>query len=288
MRSNIVAKGAPLVIATLLGAFGAGSAVAQSPTNAQALLTDKFVVTGGVFVLDTDIKGNLNGQSTTNPEVDFDQTFGKASDATRGRLDALWRINPKHHLRFMYFNNRTTRSKVLDRDVAWGDATYKLGGNVEAESKFSVYALAYEYAFMRTPDYELAGSAGVHYTDMSLRLSGMATVANPDGSTSTSLNHIRSSSLPAPLPVLGLRGGWAVAPQWYLDAQAQVFKAKVNGYDGNWSDFRVGATWMFNRHMGVGLGYDRFMTRLDVDKSEFNGRLKFGYSGVQAYLTGSF
>ena len=98
----------------------------------------------------------------------------------------------------------------------------------------------------------------------------------------------KSSSLPAPLPVIGLRGGWVVAPQWYLDAQATFFKVNVDGYDGHWADLRLGATWMFSRHMGVGLGYNRFTTRVDVNRSDFNGRLNFGYSGVQAYLTGSF
>ena len=177
MKSRF-AKRKRLVIGSLLGVCAAGSAVAQSPGYAQGLLNDTFVVNGGAFIMNSDVKASLNGQSSTNPEVNFDDTFGKASDATRGRLDALWRINPKHHVRFMYFNNSTTRNKVLDRDIQWGDLTYKLGGNVEAQTKMSVYSLAYEYAFMREPTYEIAGAAGVHYTDMSLRLSGNATVNN--------------------------------------------------------------------------------------------------------------
>jgi hypothetical protein len=272
----------------LVGVCAAGAAVAQSPTNAQYLLTDKFVVNGGVFVMNSDVNARLNGQSTTNPDINFDDTFGKASDANRARIDALWRITPKHHVSFTYFNNSTTRNRVIDRDIQWGDLTYKAGGNVEAQSKFSVYALQYEYAFVNAPNYELAGSAGIHYTDMSLRLSGNATLTNPDGTISASGSRTRDSSLPAPLPVIGLRGAWAVSPQWVLDASAQLFKLNVDGYDGNWSNFRLGATWMFSRHMGVGLGYNRFVTRVDVDRSNFNGSLKLGYSGMQAYLTGSF
>lgn len=287
MKSRF-ARNTRLVIGSLLGVCAAGAAVAQSPTNAQYLLTDKFVVNGGAFIMNSDVKASLNGQSATNPDINFDDTFGKASDATRARIDALWRITPKHHVSFTYFNNTTTRNKVIDRDIQWGDLTYKAGGTVESQNKLSVYALQYEYAFVNAPNYELAGSAGIHFSDLSLRLSGNATLTNSDGTIPGSGSRTRSTSLPAPLPVIGLRGAWAVSPQWVLDAQAQLFKANIDGYDGHWSNFRLGATWMFSRHMGAGLGYNRFVTRVDVDRSNFNGSLKLGYSGLQAYLTGSF
>ena len=89
--------------------------------------------------------------------------------------------------------------------------------------------------------------------------------------------------------MIGLRAGWVVAPDWYVDASAQFFKIKAGDYDGNWSDLRVNATWMFHRNYGVGLGYDRFATQeYNVSKDNFDGRLKLGYSGAQIYLTGSF
>jgi hypothetical protein len=244
-------------LAVSLVALAATAAGAQTGGNAQGLLDNKWVFSGGVFLVGTDVNASLNGTSTRNPEVDFDQAFGDDSDSTRGRIDALWRITPKHHMRFMYFNNNVSRSKTLDRDIQWGDATYKVGANVQSETKMTVYELAYEYAFMRAPSYEIAGTFGVHYTDLSLRLSGNATVNGVPGTFES-----RSSSLPAPLPVLG--------------------------YDGNWWDLRAGATWMFARNFGVGLGYSRFTARVDVDRPSFNGHLKTGYSGLQAFLTGTF
>jgi hypothetical protein len=291
MTSTITHKPARTLICGMLGICAAGAAVAQtSPAgNAYNLLNDRFTVNGGVFIMNSDVKARLNGSSTINPDVNFDDTFGKGSDATRARIDALWRITPKHHLSFTYFDNDTKRSKAIDRDIQWGDVTYKAGGNVDAQTKFSVYALSYEYAFLREPNYEVAGSAGVHYTDMEVKLSGNATITGSNGTSSGPITlQSKSSSLPAPLPMIGIRGGWVVAPQWYLDATAQLFKLNVNGYDGNWSNLRLGATWMFARNMGVGLAYNRFATRVDVNRSNFNGRLDLGYSGVQAFLTGSF
>jgi len=283
MSSNIAFRSVPAFVLGALAAAAAGSAFAQSASPAQALLDDRFVVNVGIFAIQTDVTARLNGQSTTNPDIDFDKTFGKPSDATRGRADLLWRITPTHHARFMYFNNSQTRSRVLTEDVVWGDYTFGAGSNVEASNKYSITEFAYEYAFMRQPTYEVAGTLGIHYTDISLKLSGNATVNGNPVSGAT-----KEASAPAPLPVIGLRAGWVVAPQWYIDAQAQFFKVNVNGVDGSISDLRLGGTYMFNRNFGLGLGYNRFYTKVDVSKNTFDGRLKFGYSGLQAYMTGAF
>jgi len=283
MSSGIASRPVPVFLCGVLAAAAASPAFAQSSSPAQALLDDSFVVSLGIFVLQTDVKARLNGQSVTNPDVDFDQTFGKPSDATRVRADALWRITPTHHLRFMYFDNSQTRSRQLANDVTWGDYTFQAGSSVEAKTQYKINELVYEYAFMRQPTYEVAGTFGIHYTDVSLRLTGNAIVNGVPVTASS-----KEGSAPMPLPVIGLRAGWVVAPQWYVDTMGQFFKVNVNGVNGSVSDLRVGGTYMFNRNFGLGLGYNRFITSIDVSKTSFDGRLRFGYSGLQAYLTGAF
>ena len=39
---------------------------------------------------------------------------GDGSDQTRVRADLLWRISPHHHLRFLYFDDSTTRRRPID------------------------------------------------------------------------------------------------------------------------------------------------------------------------------
>ena len=53
---------------------------------------------------------------------------------------------------------------------------------------------------------------------------------------------IKKGDVSAPLPVIGIRAGWVVAPNVYLDAQGQYFKANISGYDGSVTDLRAGAT----------------------------------------------
>jgi hypothetical protein len=45
---------------------------------------------------------------------------------------------------------------------------------------------------------------------------------------------------------------------------------------------------MFSRHFGLGAGYNRFVTDVGVDRTAFNGDLKWHYSGGQIFVTGTF
>jgi len=66
----------------LTGALlGAASLAHAQLTPAQSLIQDKFVMNLGGFIVGTDVTAHLNGSSSTNPDIDFDQTFGDGSDA---------------------------------------------------------------------------------------------------------------------------------------------------------------------------------------------------------------
>lgn len=285
MRS---AKAAVIASAVLANAFTTSQALAQPAAPARALLEDRWVVSVGAFVLNSKVRASLNGQSGHKPEIDFDEAFGRSSDATRIRADAMWRVTPRNHLRLMYFSNTIDRSRVIDRAIEWGDYTFGLGANIDSTYRTETVQLAYEYAFVRQPDYEVAASLGVHHTKTTIRLSGTAVVTDEQGNATSAPGATSANSLTAPLPVVGLRAGWVVAPQWHVHAQALYFRAEVGGYGGYWSDLRVGATWMFNRNFGIGLGYNRFATHLQVERGSFDGSLRTGYAGLQAYLTAAF
>jgi len=285
MRESTASLGRLFLAAALLAATGVSQA---QLTPAQSLIQDKFVLNLGGFIVGTDVTARLNGSSSTNPDIDFDKTFGNGSDATRVRADALWRITPNQHLRFLYFNNTSTRTNAIDRNIAWGDYTFQAGATVESKTKFQIYELAYEYAFWRTPDVEISGSLGVHYMKLSQQLSGTATFTDANGVTSAAAFSRKENSVPLPLPVIGARAAWAFAPQWVLEGQGQVFKADISGYDGRITDLRAGVTWMFAQNFGAGVGYNRFITTVETSKERFDGRIRLGYSGVQLYLTGAF
>lgn len=292
-----------LVAASCIGALGSAASYAQTGSAAEVqapataspsekLLNDRFVFTFGGFVVISNINGSLSGSANTSDQnIDFDKRFGTDADQTRLRAEVLWRITPRQHLRFSYFNNDVQHTQPIVQQFAWGDYTFSAGGEVSAEVKSRVYELDYEFAFLRRPNYAIVAGAGIHFEDLTLKLAGNAslTVDTPTGPVEHAATFTtRSNSVPAPLPVLGIRGDWAVSPRIYLDASAQVFALSYQGINGNWSDLRAGATWMFSDHFGIGMSYDRFAVHADLSKVSFTGRLNFGYRGVLISVKGGF
>ncbi|NWG76204.1 MAG: hypothetical protein HXY24_16655 [Rubrivivax sp.] len=287
MNSTVLPCLASRTLAAGLVAAACMPAMAQSP--AQAWYDSRFVVNLGTFVVGTDLEARLDGEFTgDNEEVDFDETFGLGKNATRWRVDALWRIAPRHQLRLGYFDYSNSRTKVIDRDIEWGDYTFSAGGEVKASYESEIYVLSYEYSFVRQPTYEIAAGIGVHYSNLSFKLSGNATLTDENGNVVDQGVVNEAANAPVPLPVIGLRGTWVVSPNVVLEAAGSAFSANYDAYDGVWYQLRAGATWMFNRNFGLGVGYTYFRTEVDVDRDSFRGSLTTNYSGLQVFLTGAF
>jgi hypothetical protein len=292
-----------LVAATLVAALMSTAINAQTSSAAAANTTGEnwpsaglyhstVTVTLGGFLVSSNINGSLDGSANTSGQrIDFDKEFGTGAEQTRLVADVVWRITPRQHLRLSYFDNDVQRTRTIDKDLPWGDYTFLAGGQVTAETRLQAYELSYEFAFLQRPNYEIIAVGGIYFYDLTLKLSGNASLTEdtPAGPVEQMAAFTsKSNSVSAPLPVLGLRGNWAVSPHVYLTATAQLFSLSYQGVSGNWSDLGAQATWAFSKHFGVGLGYDRFATHADVSKLSFNGRLNYAYQGLVLFVKGGF
>jgi hypothetical protein len=89
-----------------------------------------------------------------------------------------------------------------------------------------------------------------------------------------------------PLPVLGLRGLWRPARDFYVAAQVQYFYLKLDPYSGSLLDLKATAVWQASEHVGIGVGYNDFGFRFDIDDEDrFNGRLRWNYGGAMLFAT---
>jgi hypothetical protein len=266
----------------LLGCSTLGTASADERNP----LAATFIVDAGYFFMSTDMRVRVDGETTDSvgSDVDYDDTFG-IGNFDRFRAEASWRIAPRHLVRAMYFQNNRSASRSLERDVNFGDETFPLGVTVNARSELTVAQLSYEYAFLRRDNYELAGGIGVHYLDMGLGLD--ATLAAQGGTASRNLDENATSQ--APLPVLGLRGLWRLPHDFYITAQVQYFYVQFDPYSGSLIDLKASLVWQFADHVGIGIGYNDFGFRFDIDDArDFDGRLRWDYGGAIAFATFMF
>jgi len=271
---------AAAAVAVLCGSLQRATADDRNPLDTQ------LIVDLGWFFMSTDTRVRLDGESSnrTGTDINFDDTFGLGKfDRFRGEV--LWRFADRHVVRAMYFRNNRSATRENSRTVDFGDQTYPVGITVTATSKLTIGQLSYDYAFLRREDYELAAGIGVHVLDMQLGLS--AALARPGQTTATEFG--TDASTTAPLPVVGLRGVWRLSNSCYLTAQAQYFDLSFDRYSGSIIDLKTTAVWQASDHLGIGVGYNDFGFKFDIDDpGEFKGRLRWDYGGALAFVSFMF
>ena len=257
--------------------------IAEARDEAPNLLEDPFYIGLGTYIVNSDTEVSLNGEAGQGTRIDWDRTFG-GGDVTRFRLDGQWRFADRHKARFLWFSSSRDASRTFEEDIDWGDETFPVDARVRGEFSFDVYELAYEYAFLRRENYEVSGSFGLHYTELELTMSAKA---ESSGGTLTR-DISQSGNIGAPLPVIGLRGQWALPYNLWIDAGAQYFQISIDEYDGNLTDLRATITWQPKTWLGIGLGYNQFSVDVDVEKDRFNGSLDWTYKGPMLFYSASF
>ena len=257
-------------------------AAGSSARADDSLIEARGQVSLGSFLNNSELKIRVDGESSEGTRVDWGNTFGD-DEETRFRLDGIWRVSDRHHVRVLYTDYSRNQTETIEQDIEWQGDTIPVDALVHGKQSFSVFEAAYEYAFVHSDKYELAGSIGFHYTSFEASL--RADVSAPGGGT-VSLGG--PAKVDAPLPVIGAHGMWRIGGNFYLDAQAQFFSLSFDSYDGNIINYRAAFTWQPKRSIGIGLGYDQFTIDVDIDKAKFAGSMDWTYSGPQAFFNLSF
>lgn len=244
-------------------------------------LDDRFSLSLGTFMLATDTQIRIDGTTGRGTEIDTERDLG-LKDSDRFRVDGYWRFADRHKLRVLYFDTKNSATRTLDRDIEARDTVFPVNLTVDSTFETRVAELAYEYAFVRRENYEVAGTVGVHDLRFALDIA-----SSRQGNTQT-VELARDANANGPLPVIGLRGVWRFHPNFYLDAQAQFFKISLDPYDGRLEDYTASVVWTPLKHFGIGAGYNEFVTRLDVSADRFDGHLRWRYGGARIFIIGSF
>jgi hypothetical protein len=249
----------------------------------RGLLDERLTAQVGSFLLATRTRIGVDGTTgRLGTRVDLERDLGMRT-GDRIRADLNWRVAGRHHLRAAYFDYGMEASHSISKEIVFRDTVYPVNASLTTGFGTEILELGYEYALVQRDSWDLLGTIGAHVLQFDFLVSGLASV----GSQTLSLR-TETASTQAPLPVVGIRFHWRVAPDWYLETQGQYFQASIDDYDGNIIDLRTAINWKFSRHFGVGAGYNYFRTRVNADLPLFSGSVNWRYSGAQFYLIGSF
>jgi hypothetical protein len=273
-----------LLVSGVCGATLMWAGLPAAQADDFSLIQQKAQVSLGVFTNASEVNIRVDAEGEEGTKFDWGRTVGDEGDVTRFRLDGVWRINPRHHVRMMYTDYSSDQSRTIDRDIVWQGDTFPANATVRSHLGFQIIEAAYEYGFINSDKYELAASAGLHMAKFNASLKATVDLGGGGGTVEIG----GPAKVDAPLPVVGVRGMWRMGGNFYLDAQAQYFALSFDDFDGSIVNYRAAVIWQPSQWVGIGAGFDSFGIDVDVEKERLTGSLDWEYSGPQVFFNVSF
>jgi hypothetical protein len=254
-----------------------GMAAAQDASwSVNPGLTDTWTFQLGAYIPSVDTTAHLNSASgAIGTSVSLEDDLGFSDRKTLGSIFAAARAGQRWKIEFEFFQLNRSHSQSISKTINWGDKTYPINTVVEGEFDSTVYRLSGGYSFVKNDQGELGATLGLFTTKFkeSLSASGVG------GQAADTL---------APLPTIGFYGAYALSPRWLLSGRLDYFSLNYNDYDGSLTNASVSIDYRVARNFGIGAGYRYVDYDLTVSKSDFNGGVRYKFSGPTVYAIASF
>ena len=278
LKSNLVrALTMPIVAAIIIFSLMTGTAVAADDKAATVAFPDKYMIRLGAYIVDsTDTQFSVNSDvAGIGTRIDFQRDLGGDSGDTIPRIDAYYRFNARHRLDFTSFtiDRKGSRILAIDPPVTIGDEDFS-GGTINSDIEYTLYKLGYAYSFYHSPKVELSLSAGLNITSYDLRF------ATGDGDI------VESAGVTVPLPMFGLRMGYAITPKWSVHYVGEAFFIELeDSIKGTLLNFELSTEYRLFKHFAIGAGVARLGTNVDVNDDNWKGSVSDSYSGFTVFGT---
>ncbi|MDA6072540.1 hypothetical protein NJT12_23240 [Flavobacterium sp. AC] len=232
----------------------------------------RFKVTAGAFfpVNNTEIEvGTNNGNRGTKIDLENDLGFSKSSASFMATFD--WRISKRSRLGFEYFALDRSSTKTLEKDITFGENTYHINTRVTAFFDVQIARIAYGYAFLVKPKYEIGLLIGAHvlFTDLGLRVDANQAVTE----------YRDSFNFTAPLPDVGIWGEFVLTKRFGLYVNANYLALKIDDIDGRIISYNLSLLYNVHKNFSLTAGYTGLNFKVDAVEKRLNGFLKWGYNG---------
>ena len=282
-RGGVVLKTA-ILAALVAGALGSQTSLAASAEPIK-FGEERFKISAGGFFtgLSSDMTLDIMADGE-NKTIDVEDDLGVNSSTNTFRLDAFWRVGPRHRINIGYYTLDRTGVNLLERDIEWEGVVYPIGVSVESHIDLDVIPISYSYSFVKRDNWELAASFGVHWMTIDTGTEGQAFVGENQELTFTS----EGSKVTGPFPLLGLLADFQPSPKWQMGASIQYLDISISKYHGRLLDARAYVEYYIWRNVGIGLSYNFFDLEAGVTKEDFVGDFNIEYDGWTTYLTAKF
>jgi hypothetical protein len=242
---------------------------------------EKFKVGAGLFVPvnNTKVQVEANG-SAAGTDIDFNKDLGLDAAQLTFMLSFQWRISRRSRLSLTYYDMNRSATHTLQKDITFKGETYYINSTVSTYFRNSIYQFSYGYAFIEKPTYEAGILIGAHTvgTKAGISLNGMSTGANTDN----------NFGFTAPLPDLGIWGGYAFTNRFAVNLDFDYLALTINNINGRLIAYDFLFTYKLIRQLDISLAYSGLNFNVKASKNNVNGNFRWGYNGPSFGATFSF
>ncbi len=136
-----------------------------------------------------------------------------------------------------------------------------------------MYKVGYAYSFYHSPKVELSLSAGLNITSYDLKFN--------DGT-----NKVESADVTAPLPMFGLRMGYAITPKWSVEYVSEAFFIDIEDtLSGSLVSYELSTEYKLFKQFAIGAGLARLSTNVEINDDGWKGSVSDSYRGYRVFGT---
>ncbi len=268
---------APMVAVIITSGMLFGSAAAADDESVGVAFPDKYMIRLGSYIVDGSdttfsVSSDFGGLGTV---IDYSRDLGGESRVTIPRIDAYYRFNPRHRIDFTAFSIDRTGSRTLEVDppIVIDGVDYS-GGTLNSEINYTLYKLGYAYSFYHSSKVELSLSAGLNFTEYDLKFN--------DGTG----NNAETAGFTAPLPMFGLRMGYAITPKWAVNYVVESFFIDFeDSVSGALVNYELNTEYKLFKNFAIGAGLARIGSSLKVNATDMKGSVSDSYRGYTLFGT---
>jgi len=223
----------------------------------------------------TSTSAQLQSHTGVGANIDFENALGMATDKSVPMGFARWRIGQKWRIEAEYFQLNRTWTKVIDRDIQWGDTVYPVNASVSSKFDFSDMRISAGYSFFRRPDKEVGVGFGFH-------------VAQYDVSLSSPGRNTEATAVTAPLPVFSVYSQFALTQRWALAARMDRFVLHYQDFNGSLTGLGLDIMYQPFRNVGFGLGTRALALDASASKDGRTASFRQNFQGPTLFVNVSF
>jgi hypothetical protein len=234
----------------------------------------------GAFITNQSTDARVDSSASTGTDIDLEGDLGLQSSISVGRFGGYYWFTQRQRIDVSYFELSRDSSRQLSKTIDFGDQTFAIDTVVSTNSSYTIEKVDYTWAPLSREHGYLGIVAGLYVLQTSLSLSESA------------LGKFETHSLTAPLPVVGLRGDYAVGRHFTLRGAVEYFgltDSQSGGkVSGRLTDSYFGADYGFGKRMAVGLAYNAVSLNVEAKSSRLAGSVDWSYDGYMLYFKVDF